>query len=761
MSIKHLDFGHYSMNNPASVYDEEAVTALELVGRSNAKVNEIVDSQNSLVETTNTRLNAQDTKIENRLKQQETVQIPTTVSNEVNKHITSGDFDKQINSYAGGLSTRVDDLLGRVTEGTTTMDAEIIDGRITIYNDTNHTIGKSLRTQINKYGIGAYAGPDAYFSFDTTNKMLSLVGNYFYIFHNKVRYDIAPFTISYEPAIGNSGARYLVYDVVAQSPMVVTYNNLTDNQIIIFYFSANQPHTASTNTIPGRYYVDGRQIGDNVIYKRGEVLASNANFLNFNTQSKTLSFSSECYLCYGNARYNVLLDGEISYNVGTNVTKLLTYNPSSNTVAVVDITQYQGDTIIICEFNSTLLDRPTNVGLIQPYTVDGVVYSRYGSTISDGNEKVGYVSALSGSDSNEGGKNSPFKTIQKAINEGCNTINIASGVYKQGITISNANNVRLIGESNGQVVIDCGVDLTLTKDSATNLLKCDYVSSQEDMMYKTFVDKSVDIVDGSSARSVGYRVNLWKKGVKLTEDFKLKPVLSLTECMNTVNSWYHNGQEIYVNSTEGEFKLSDSKISRGITLSNISNVVIENIKIEYAYQDCCYINKCGNVVIRNCEFNYSGLGEGLALTDVTGDITRCIAHHNRNDGFNIHDDGNTTFTDCEAFNNYDDGISHHDACTGTVIGGKYYNNGKGGVSSPTHGASVNIYNVLSYNNRYGILASTDDINNIPEDIIINNCCLHHNQVGIKTNYKILSINNTLKNNILDKEITDNGLITEL
>lgn len=37
---------HYSMNNPASVYDEEALTALELAGRTAQKVNECVDTVN-------------------------------------------------------------------------------------------------------------------------------------------------------------------------------------------------------------------------------------------------------------------------------------------------------------------------------------------------------------------------------------------------------------------------------------------------------------------------------------------------------------------------------------------------------------------------------------------------------------------------------------------------------------------------------------------------------------------------------------------
>ena len=33
---------HYAFENPASTYDEEAMTALELAGRQGAKINELI-----------------------------------------------------------------------------------------------------------------------------------------------------------------------------------------------------------------------------------------------------------------------------------------------------------------------------------------------------------------------------------------------------------------------------------------------------------------------------------------------------------------------------------------------------------------------------------------------------------------------------------------------------------------------------------------------------------------------------------------------
>ncbi len=51
MSITPLN--HYSLANPATVFDEESLTVLQLCGRLAAKVNEVVESQNSLVENVN------------------------------------------------------------------------------------------------------------------------------------------------------------------------------------------------------------------------------------------------------------------------------------------------------------------------------------------------------------------------------------------------------------------------------------------------------------------------------------------------------------------------------------------------------------------------------------------------------------------------------------------------------------------------------------------------------------------------------------
>lgn len=138
--------GHYSVTTPASVYDEEALTALELAGRTAAKTNEAVEAFNVLEEGTNTHLQQQDDKIQSM----NDVTMPEKVVSEIQKNINNGTFDRQIEGHIGNLESRVDNLLGSVTTGSTTMDAEVIDGRVDAEGGTHKNLGTAIRHQINR-----------------------------------------------------------------------------------------------------------------------------------------------------------------------------------------------------------------------------------------------------------------------------------------------------------------------------------------------------------------------------------------------------------------------------------------------------------------------------------------------------------------------------------------------------------------------------------------------------------------------------------
>ena len=143
---------HYSMENPASVYDEEALTALELAGRTTAKVNETVKAFNKLEGETNAHLDNQDETIATRLQAQDNkitkmndVTMPEKVKTEFQSNLDNGTFENMVDTYAGNLEARVDNLLGSVTEGSTTGDAELIDIRVRATGDSYDNAGSATR----------------------------------------------------------------------------------------------------------------------------------------------------------------------------------------------------------------------------------------------------------------------------------------------------------------------------------------------------------------------------------------------------------------------------------------------------------------------------------------------------------------------------------------------------------------------------------------------------------------------------------------
>lgn len=136
---------HYSMNNPASVYDEEALTALELAGRTAAKVNEIVGDQNTLREETERSMRKQDETITTNISTIKTEIVPESVTSEVQKHIDNGDFFAQIDESMGNLTERVNNLTTSPTGSVS--ESEIVDSRVDEAGQTFSSLGKSIRHQ--------------------------------------------------------------------------------------------------------------------------------------------------------------------------------------------------------------------------------------------------------------------------------------------------------------------------------------------------------------------------------------------------------------------------------------------------------------------------------------------------------------------------------------------------------------------------------------------------------------------------------------
>lgn len=118
MSVKPI-CPHYSFESPGTIFDEEAMTALELAARTARKVNECVEEVNH---------------------------IPAKVAQDVNNHIVAGDFDKQIDKYSNEFGTdvtrRIDNILASGEQ-----PSEVVDMRYQFDGKTAGSAGTAMREQ--------------------------------------------------------------------------------------------------------------------------------------------------------------------------------------------------------------------------------------------------------------------------------------------------------------------------------------------------------------------------------------------------------------------------------------------------------------------------------------------------------------------------------------------------------------------------------------------------------------------------------------
>ena len=132
---------HYALNTPASIYDEEALTAIELAGRTAKKTNEVIEEVNKVRKDTDDFID----KTENKT-------IPDMVKKEFSENTENGVFDEMIDTYAGELTKRIDNLVSNIPAGGTTADAEVVDGRVGSNGKTYKNLGTAIREQTSVNG---------------------------------------------------------------------------------------------------------------------------------------------------------------------------------------------------------------------------------------------------------------------------------------------------------------------------------------------------------------------------------------------------------------------------------------------------------------------------------------------------------------------------------------------------------------------------------------------------------------------------------
>lgn len=129
------------------LYKEEAISSIALTREIANKINELVEAYNTAFSTNLAKQQEQDGKIRKAV-----VYMKDNLLNSMNDLMVtlrdSGFIDDRIEYHCGILKQRLDNLLGAVQQGSTSMDAEIIDGRTGAEGETYATIGNAIRGQI-------------------------------------------------------------------------------------------------------------------------------------------------------------------------------------------------------------------------------------------------------------------------------------------------------------------------------------------------------------------------------------------------------------------------------------------------------------------------------------------------------------------------------------------------------------------------------------------------------------------------------------
>lgn len=131
------------------LYTEEAISSVSLTREIADKINELIDCYNSLSETDLTWKHEQEGRIRKGV-----IYMKDNLLNSLNDLMVmlrdSGFIDDRIEYHCDYLKERLDNLVGSVTEGSTSLDAELIDIRVGFDGVAYGSAGEAVRNQFKK-----------------------------------------------------------------------------------------------------------------------------------------------------------------------------------------------------------------------------------------------------------------------------------------------------------------------------------------------------------------------------------------------------------------------------------------------------------------------------------------------------------------------------------------------------------------------------------------------------------------------------------
>lgn len=383
--------------------------------------------------------------------------------------------------------------------------------------------------------------------------------------------------------------------------------------------------------------------------------------------------------------------------------------------------------------------------------------------------QTGYVSP-NGSDSNGGSSfDFAFKTINKALSEGCTRIILDGGAYYQRIDLSPAHgkHIDIISYDRAYRPVFYDPNCILAESATLS-----------DGVYSATIDQTISsgnwwlyqegIPDIETQIAESERLPVQRGKTYRLDDTRIEKCYAdnLTDALAEIKSssiykWYLDSNTLYFTAPTQPSQTNPICFSPGNDLFSGAD---RSISIRMSGIQCKYIslnlkNLCNAEAIDCCVTNIFGWGAITWDNTLNAYFLRCEASSCKNDtngdGFNA-DVTNTgeafskhytsTLIDCWSHDNTDDGYSDHRHAESTIIGGLFEYNGKAGLT-PVYGAHCSCYNVYSRKNYTGFMC-TGDVEEAEggkfTQMICYNCVAElNNRAGNETGFYVDGTNNRM------------------
>lgn len=669
---------------------------------------------------------------------------------------------------------RIDNLVS----GSTADGAEVTDIRVDINGSTHKSAGDAVRAQVKRFWLKAdiITTSDVPITFDTENETVTFNGICRLVGGDRIEHDCGYSTVSYAGV--EASAVYVVFNKltsVAECVEEATFDVV--NHIFMFgFFKQKELLLSGSVTFHQKYRVDDaicpiyveEGIGlsqAKMMTQKGitEALADVAAGKSYDMIEKLSFVSGDAHngrerpfvgdTCYGGIRYTSLFK---SFAFDDTAYKLLVcyYNEES-------YTSFEKYEAWHTESPFTEINRAYKYYALELRTVDGsnVDTSTIDTTLVQGFQTQDrkdtkganevYVSA-SGDDSNDGSVNSPFATIQKAIDNGYRNICVMPGVYREAVLASNINGLHIYAYNGDDYAEAPRSKPTFTNGTfvpVADATKANgvYSFALDDVpaAYRSvFVDKTVAPETSSSRPSYG--AGLWANHTNKYADLKLKPVLTREEMLAQQDTFFFDGSIVYANTpgadVSGFTVVGDTKTM--FSFRNCNGLKLSGIKIAHALHNNFLVYKSSDVTVNDCEFAYTLYSDNACSDYSDVEYNNCLSYKARNDGFNTHYYGISKLNNCRGIYNYDDGESSHEYCEVIVNGGEYAYNVKGG-HSPVNGCKFTCNNSYTHHNNYGLYMIADEEFDLSDSkVLINGCVsIENNIADVKVeNYDVVAMN---------------------